>query len=373
MHYILAIIVAVTLYSLQRIYYEKHWHNNLTAKVTYDKSRATIGETITLTETVTNQKMLPIPILYVKFSTSRTFLFEDLNNAAVSDHYHRNDIFSIMGNQQITRSLQFRTTKRGYYSTEHINLVANDLFMSSSYATKLDNFASLYVYPALLKDRFSQTLTSSIIGNLTKKDLYEDPLSFRGIRDYTTTDRMRSVNWKASAKNQQLMVNTYFDVQNTEVVLLMNLDTNTIQRDDRLQEYIISLATTLLHAFNANGIATRLAINIPDPFTNKVITTDLGIGTEHLQSMLQILSRLNLKAELTPFENFFIGEHSLFDRIEANTSYLILSNYRKEQLLSLYQEKRSKGFHVHFVCPEHINLCTPIPNVQYWEVNTYEI
>ena len=373
MHYILIIILAAVLYSFQSVYYKKNWHHHLSATVAYNKTHANIGEIILLTEQVKNEKLLPIPVLYVKFSTSRTFLFEDLDNAAISDHYHRNDIFSVMGQQQITRTLQFCTTRRGYYSTEYINLVVNDLFMKNSYATKLENHTSLYVYPALLTNRTSLTLVNSIIGDLSKKDLYEDPLSFRGIREYTSNDSMRYINWKATAKSQQLMVNTYFDIQNTEVVLLFNLDTNIIQRDQRLQEYMISVVATLLYHMNKKGFATRLAINIEDPFTDETIITELGTGTEHLQSMMQILARLDLSRNLLPFDNFIIGNESLFRNNNHNTSYLIISNYRKESIMRSIYDRQTEGYNVEFVCPEHSSSCVPTANIRYWEVTSHEI
>lgn len=373
MHFILAIIAAGLLYILQAKLYEKYWDLNLSATVSYDRTHATAGEIVQLTEDIRNEKLLPLAVLYVKFSTSRTFLFEDSDNATVSDLYHRNDIFSIMGNQQITRTLSFRTTRRGYFTTDSIDLVVHDLFLHQSHAAKLSNHTSLYVYPALLSDQSSLSLTSSVIGNLSKNNQYEDPLSFRGIRDYTNHDSMRYINWKATAKQQQLMVNTYFDIQNTEVVLLFNLDTNIIQRDHRLQEYSISIVATLLHHLNIQGFATRLAINIEDPFSNEIITTELGIGEEHMQSLFQILARLDLEKELSPFDNFFRDNDSLFRNTKTNTAYLIVSNYRKDSLLHVYNEKRSKGVNIHFICPEEKALYSPIANVQHWEVIKNEV
>ncbi len=373
MHFILAMMIAAVLYHLQMTYYQKHWQEHLHAKVSYSKTHANIGETITLTEQVNNEKHLPLPVLYVKFSTSRTFLFEDMDNAAISDRYHRNDIFSIMGQQQITRNLQFRTTERGYYAIDHLDLVVHDLFMRASFANKELNHTALYVYPALLTDRTSLSLTSSIIGDVAQTDLYEDPLSFRGIREYMNGDSMRYINWKATAKANELMVNTYFDMQNTQVVLLFNLETNVIQRDNKLHEYMIRVVTTLLHHMNTRDFALRLAINITDPLTEEVIATDVGKGQEHLQSLLEILSRLDLSRELTTFQDFFHDKYTLFSQTNSNTSYIIVSNYRKEGLLTEYYEKKVQGYQVHFLCPELTNLCSPSKDIQYWEVKPDEI
>ena len=41
---------------------------------------------------IENNKPLPLPILNVKFATSRSFIFAEEENANVSDRYYRNDI-----------------------------------------------------------------------------------------------------------------------------------------------------------------------------------------------------------------------------------------------------------------------------------------
>lgn len=373
MQFLFAIIIATTLYLLQSVYYSRHWADGLSVTVAYNKTHASIGEIITLTEQVKNEKALPIPVLYVKFSTSRTFIFETTDNASISDHYHRNDIFSVMGHQQITRSIQFHTTRRGYYTTEYIQLIVHDLFMRDSYASMRANHTALYVYPALLTERSALSLTNSIIGDISQQNLYEDPLSFRSIREYTNGDNMRYINWKSTAKHNTPMVNTHFHIHNTEVVVLFNLDTNVIQRDDKLQEYMIRIVATLLHHMDKKGFATRLAINIVDSLTKEIITTDLGSGKEHLQNLFEILSRLDLTREFFPFETFLEGTHSLFQHVSSNTSYVIISNYRKEQVMLPYHNLRNEGHSIHFICPEQAPFATPMNHIQYWEVDFNEI
>lgn len=373
MHYILTIATALIIYFLQAAFYRKYWDQNLHVAVTYSKHYAHIGETVELTEQIENRKLLPLPVLYVKFHSSRTFQYQSSENSSLSDYYYRNDIFSILGNQQITRKQLFRTTKRGYFEIDSVNLVAHDLFMRKTYASIQDNHAGLYVYPTPLRDRQSLTLTSSIMGELTRKTLYEDPLSFRGLREYTSRDGMHYINWKATAKNQQLMVNTYFDVQNSEVVLLLNLDTNTMQRSDELQEYLIRVAVTLLYQMHQRGLAVKLAINLENSPTGQHIVTELGTGDEHFHHLLQILAGLNLSAELTDYLSFFTGTDSVFLGSSKNTTYLIISNYRKESLLHAYREKKENGYHMLFICPEYLTRFSPVADVRLWEVAADEI
>ncbi|MDE5863835.1 MAG: DUF58 domain-containing protein [Lachnospiraceae bacterium] len=373
MQYILAVLIAILIYLLQMILYGRFWDENLTVSISYSKTYADVGDTIELLEQIENRKPLPLPILYVKFCSSITFQYEAAENVSLSDHYYRNDIFSVLGNQQITRTQTFRTTKRGCYIIDSINLVSSDLFMRNRYAAVADNHAVLYVYPKQLTDRQSLSLTSSIIGNVTRRTLYEDPLSFRGIRDYTSQDSMRYINWKATAKNQQLMVNTYFDTQNSEVILLLNVDTQTIKRSEPLQEYLICIAATLLRQFTRLGLASRLAVNLADSNTDRPVISDLGIGQEHLQKLLQILALLNLSEEPMDFLSFFDGSNSLFSHRENSTAYVIISNYRRDDLLMQYRSKKQSGYQLHFICPEEKGLAPALPDVTPWEVNINEL
>lgn len=358
MQYIIAIAIAVFLYLFQSAYYRKHWKDGLTVDIAYNKSYAHIGDTIELTEQITNHKRLPLPILYVKFKTSRTFIYNAEENAAISDYYYRNDAFSILGNQQVTRKLTFRTGQRGYFTIDSVNLVVNDLFMRKTYADICDNHAGLYVYPRLLRNRQELLFANSIIGDILAKDLYEDPLSFRGIKDYTSQDSMRYINWKATAKSSNLKVNTFFDTQNTRIVILLNLDTHTMQRMDTLREYMVSVAATLANNMIARGFSIQLIANAPDTLTGEPLMVKMGAGNEHLQTLFQGLARLDFSKELTDITTFFHEKYSLFVEKNKDISYLVLSNYRKEDLITRCTEKQEQGYSLHFICPEFPSRCS---------------
>lgn len=397
MQYIITIAIAIIVYLFQSAYYRKHWQEELTVGIAYSKPYAHIGDTVELTEQITNHKKLPLPVLYVKFKTSRSFLYDTEENASISDHYYRNDAFCILGNQQVTRKLSFRTKQRGYFTINSVNLVVNDLFMRKTYAGICDNHAALYVYPQLLRNRKDLLLANSIIGDILTKHLYEDPLSFRGIRDYTSQDGMRYINWKATAKSSSLKVNTFFDTQNTNIVVLLNLDTHTMQRMDTLKEYMISVAATLVNGMIARGFCVELISNAPDILTGEPLMVKMGAGNEHLQTLFQGLSRLELSKELTDITSFFDKKNSIFTEESRGTSYLILSNYRKEDLVTRCVQKQEQGYSLHFICPDFPSYCstdefyvnqfsfsakeeplvsyknrTKLSNIHFWEVASDE-
>lgn len=73
------------------------------------------GESCELLETIENRKLLPLPVLKVKFQVSRQLAFEDAGTeSSVTDQYYRNDVFSVRPYTRHIRSLRFTCKKRGF-------------------------------------------------------------------------------------------------------------------------------------------------------------------------------------------------------------------------------------------------------------------
>ena len=224
MRLIIALVVMILLYSIQSHLYRKYWNMGLDIRLAFSKDTANIGEQVVLTEVIENRKALPMPILHVKFRTARTFIFEDNENAQTTDHYYRNDVFSILGKQKVTRQLPFLATHRGYFSITELHITSKDLFLTTSFADILPNDTALYVLPDRLQTKHFSSMHEQMLGDFhTHRQSMEDPFAFAGIRPYQTFDTMRSINWKTTAHMGTLMVNQYQPATSNEVRIFLNL------------------------------------------------------------------------------------------------------------------------------------------------------
>ena len=70
------------------------------------------GECLLL-ERVENRKLLPLPMLKVKFQVSRNLRFSDEGDGAVTDKYYRNDILSLGPRQRVTRKIPLPLRSQG--------------------------------------------------------------------------------------------------------------------------------------------------------------------------------------------------------------------------------------------------------------------
>ena len=201
-------LIAIILFILQRQIYRRIWNRSLYVKVFFTKSEMYEGEKGEIHEVIENRKHLPLPILKVKFSTSRHLSLGNMEGSRVTDLLYWNDIFHVGGGERLTRRLEFKALKRGYYKITGVDLVSADLFLTTEMVETRTDPTCLYVYPKpFMSNEFWQSLQQLNGEVLTKRHLMEDPFEYRGIREYQPYDDMRSVNWKATAKTGELKVN----------------------------------------------------------------------------------------------------------------------------------------------------------------------
>ena len=118
MNIILMLIGVVIVYNILRITYRDNWSRNLSVDVT-----ATKGDTIKMVETVTNAKRMPLPCVNIKFSIDKNLVFgQEDNNSRITDKTYRNDVFSLLSNQRVTRKIDVLCARRGVYRLEAIEL-----------------------------------------------------------------------------------------------------------------------------------------------------------------------------------------------------------------------------------------------------------
>jgi len=365
---IIAFFCTLILMLLQRIIYSKIWANGLDVSISYKNTECVAGEVNELVEVITNDKVLPLPMLHVKFDTPKSFLFENENNSTISDNYYRDDIFTIMGYQKIVRTLRFKCTKRGCYYMHDTNLTSSDLFLSTTLTTKRSNDAVIHVFPKKIDLRFFEIPFKTITGKfVTQRTLIEDPFEFKGIREYQSFDGMRKINYKASAKQGKLMVNTYFMTSSQELQIILNLDSETLSRDERLMEGIISLASSIAEKFIGSGISVGMITNAVDKYTGEQLIREPGSGGRHMLSIDTALARIDTKQRNINFEDVL---YNSFKMINQNAYYIIISNKRSEEIINTYKTSKINGASSFFIVPEIKNyeVKEQIPDMIKWDI-----
>lgn len=331
MHVIVTFISVIVIITLLNKIYEKNWNKRLFVNVEFSKKHATTGETIELVETIINQKALPIPLLNVKFKMSKNLLFlDDMDNQS-SDFYYRNDIFSLLMYQKITRTLEIQCIKRGYYQLSRLDLHFDTLFNNVPQNLTMLEHGEFYVLPQSLPFSDFQILYQHIMGEIQSRRLIqEDPFEVIGIREYQSYDTMKSINWKASARTMDLKVNIPSHTMNQEVTILLNLESPLTRRFDHIMEESISISSTLAEQLISQGITVSLISNGCDILTSDATIVLRSASPAQIITIKESLARIDLNIPCKSTSSFFAPYLS---STNTNSYIILISAYQRDDLV----------------------------------------
>ena len=252
------------LFLLAARFYSNTWSRGVRIGVEFGQESIRVGEQTELVETVENHKRMPIAAMEVAFRVPKGLLFLDAENTMISDYVYKRDVFSMRGMEKIYRTYHLTGTQRGQYRISHISCVSPGLFFKSVFLSDLqDPEQTLYVYPA--KSDVSGILRAAEVLQGEKQSMrrvYEDPFAFSSIREYQTTDPMKSVNWKATARAGKLMVNTYAAPVSEQIRILLDLEDEGVRRQPEEIEQSISAAATLYALLAGKNQPVRLQVGV---------------------------------------------------------------------------------------------------------------
>lgn len=295
MGFLWIIAAALLVYLLQSVLYARYWKKGLRVCLRFAPGAIREGEEGELKEVVQNRKYLPLPLLQVNLQSDRSLHFAEQENTAVSDQTYRRDIYALLPFQQITRTLHFVGTKRGYHPCREVELVGRTLFFEGPFVDKQPQKTELYVYPRAIPTEQVETACQEMLGEYQwNKKLFKDPFSFRGIRDYGPGDSFRQVNWKASARMGELKVNVYEHVAMAKAQILLNVEGDQIWTEELLLEGAIRIVAAMALKWIETGIPVGIRTNGRDVVTGDFIRVDPGAGPGHAVQILQALSRIDL-------------------------------------------------------------------------------
>lgn len=302
-------LLAIALYFLQRKLYERVWNRDLSVKLSLSCGEMWEGDAGELLEVAENGKRLPLPMLKVKFHTDRNLSFADDKGSRTTDLYYRSDVLSIGARERVTRRISFVASRRGYYTIDEIDLVASDLLLQTQYMASLPAACKLYVYPRRSDNKeLIQSLRNRDGEIAARRHLLTDPFTYRGIREYQPTDESKSINWKASAKYNELRVNENDYTSLKAVRIFLNTEDDGVLKQDALVEECIRIAATISLHFLELGMQVAFYGNAPDALTGEPIRLLAGSGILQREAILKSLARADVSVKPYDFAALFSGE-----------------------------------------------------------------
>ena len=149
-----------------------------------------------------------------------------------------------------TLDLAVRCERWGAFAIGPLLLRSRDRLGFHSWEAQVGAARPLQVYPSVETTRtlLAPLETQAFIGNQTSRTK-GDGIEFADIREWAPGDRVRSINWRATARRGELYVNQQHPERNTDVVLFLDTFTDVRDGSRSTLDMTVRAATSLAHRY----------------------------------------------------------------------------------------------------------------------------
>lgn len=261
--------------------------------------RAFLGETVDLTLTTVNRKLLPITWLNIVdvFPLDLT-----IEGASVATNNTTNlgefrSFWMLNPFQHTTRTFTIRCDRRGFHTFGPATLTTGDGFGFFSTKGILAHRDRLIIYPHLYTVADLRLPTKNPFGEKgADTQLFEDPLRTVGIREWQSGDSQKRVHWKATARNQTLLSRVYEPSDEAQVLIFLNsatLKRHWLGSIPALFERAISVAGSLAALAAEQRLPVGLVTNGVLPASDQPIRLMPGRSPDQLLRILEMLAAVS--------------------------------------------------------------------------------
>ncbi|SCX78989.1 DUF58 domain-containing protein [Alkaliphilus peptidifermentans] len=132
-------------------------------------------------------------------------------------------VFYLMTKEEYRDETAVVCRRRGHYRVGEMNLIIKDIFNLFEFNKKILAPISLKVYPKIVPLNYFKILASQQMGELiVKEPTFQDYSAVSDLRTYQEGDSVKRIHWKASSKQEELMVKNFELRGDTEVVIILN-------------------------------------------------------------------------------------------------------------------------------------------------------
>jgi uncharacterized protein (DUF58 family) len=246
------------------------------------------------------------------------------------------------------RTIQYelRPTERGEYSFGAINLYLSSIIGLVQRRIRVEAEAKVPVYPSILQMKQYELMAFNRISQfqgIKKLRRIGHSYEFEQIKNYVRGDDYRSVNWKASSRRGDLMVNQYEDERAQQIYCILD--------KSRAMRMPFNGLSLMDYAINTSLVISNIALRKYDragliTFSDKIGAT-VKADNQPIQ-LNKILQALYKEKERPLESNYELLYHAVRKLINRRSLVLLYTNfesrYALERVLPLL--RRMNTFHL---------------------------
>lgn len=321
---------------------KNHGFDNLEVNRYFTERRISEGDTAELNYVITNDKLYPVWFIDVS---------EDMSAGAVLMEGQAENggaqfcmSLSLMPFQRASETVRLLFEKRGRYILRTLSVTIGDPFAINTYSKHYDDMTEILVYPRIYRLSDLIVDSSDPQGDVSvTRWIIDDPILTMGIREYVPGDSLRNVSWKATARNNKIMVRLFDHTSTEKVLIMLNIETSIpfwADIDEEKIEDAIHIAASLCSELLRSGVPTGLICNGSVSKSGGYrVDIPPSASPRQFAEIMDALAGINYLCSM-PFHDMVFQKAYIPDR---DTSYIIITAIVSEQLARCMERFISMG------------------------------
>lgn len=325
-------------YSLDRVEYSR----------SLSGTRLYSGESVTMTFSVINRKLLPLAWLDIEdqISESLRVLERDILPSGIPGVDVLRITTAARWYERISWTVEIEGPVRGHHPLGPVTLRSGDLFGFFTRRETIPDESYLTVFPRVVSLEDIAIPARHLFGDRRiRRQIITDPSRTAGVRDYRPEDSIRYINWKATARVQSLQTRIFDPTTEVQFGVFLNLDTFEHYWEgldsERAEGAIVvaaSIATRALEERHAVGMYANGVVGGSD----QPLRVRAGRSPSQHQEILTGLARLSPIASVN-FPRLLRAETS---RFPWGSTIVVITGIMTDPIASVIAEVLNEGHQV---------------------------
>lgn len=313
------------------------------------QTHAFAGETIELSLRMENRKLLPLPGLRVRMNLPDVMEPEneafDLRAEAIAGHGVVSRSTAVRWYERITWRWRVPLRARGYYRIARIDLRATDIFGVFARERAHPPERTIWVYPEIVPlDQFDLPRLRPQGDSRGGQPLFEDVTRLQTLRDYRPGDPLKRIDWKATARRQELQSRVYDPSSDLVAVVALNVSTLPVAWEgfyaDIFERAVIA-AGSLAAAYSEQRTPVGLLANCTYPGRDSAIRVPVSRAPGQMTRILEALAMADVFT-LAPIQRMLTEEAR---RLPFGSTVALVTAVLTPALESSLERLRRQGVH----------------------------
>lgn len=345
--FLMGLFISALLLSVH--YYLRSIHKPIELDIGWTRKRLFPGENSELQLQVSNHGQLPIQGKWL-FKLHKNIELANIQRDDGEIYHLYPSLFSIQRKETYSYQFAGQALKRGVISVHYLLVEFTDPFAlgkaSKEFVLPRNE---VLIYPELKPVLGIDQLQKAPMGERSvNRYTHEDPSYIVGMRTYQYGDPFQRIDWKTTARKQELHTRLLDRTAHTELVIIGNVRTaeeRWMGVNEEIVERSISGVASICHHATLQDIPYQVVLNMRPKSRNPVYQINRGEGRKHLSDTLEKLARVNILSSIS----FEAAVNYAYQDYSEGKIIVLVTSYVSEYLQKLLTRMRNEGISVFIV------------------------